>query len=68
MTPAEVQAWLSVAQVLLTIGVDVSTKLTALIHAAHPTLTPEQTAAAYEAIMSDAAVRSALAAQASGGQ
>ena len=65
MTPQQIQAWVSVAQVLAAVGVDVASKIKALLHVSHDTLTPEQIDAAYTAILEDDRVRAALAEQAS---
>ena len=66
MTPAQITAWIQVAQLLIPIGENIGGKIASLIHAAHPTLTVDQIAAAYAAIIADYGVRSAIAAREAG--
>lgn len=66
MTPQEVQAWADVAVRLAGVGIQVANLIHGWIVQAHPTLTPEETHAAYQALMANDDVREALAKQAAG--
>lgn len=61
MTPANVQAWVQVVQVLAAVGINIAQGIKAMIHHAQPTLTDAEINAAYEAILADDAVRKAWA-------
>ena len=65
MTSDQLSGWITVAQVLAAVGINIVDKIKAMIHAAHPDLPQEEIDAAYMAILDDDAVRGALAAQAS---
>ena len=65
MGPDQVQAWISVVQVLASIGVNVAQSIKAMIHAGHPTLTDAEIDAAYAAILADDVVRGDFADRAS---
>jgi hypothetical protein len=63
MTPQELEAWITVAEALANVGIHITTSIRSFIAQAHPTLTPEEVSAAYDAIMADDAVREAIARQ-----
>ena len=66
MNPATVTAWISVVQALAPYVENIGALVQKWITEAHTTLTPDEIAAAYQTIMSDDAVRAALAQQAAG--
>lgn len=65
MNPQQITAWITIAQVLANLGLNVSDRIKGLIHHAHPELTPDQVNTAFAAIIEDDAVRAALAEAAS---
>lgn len=66
MTPEELAAWAQAASVLIQVGAAAVTDVKGWIAQQHPTLSPEQLAAAYAALEADDGVRAAIAAQAAG--
>ena len=65
MTSEQLSGWITIAQVLVAVGVDIGTRLKNLIHAAHPDMTDEEADAAFDAIIADDQVRAAIALAAS---
>lgn len=66
MTPEQAGAWAEVIVKLASVGVQVANLIHGWITQAHPNLTPEQTHAAYQALMARDDVIEALAKQAAG--
>jgi hypothetical protein len=67
MSPEQLTAWIQAAAILIQVGNAGVEDVKGWISAAHPTLTPEETAAAFVALENDSTVRAAIAAADAGG-
>lgn len=66
MSPEQLTGWIQLVQLGIGVGIDLTSKLKAVLHAQQQDLTDEQLHEAYVAIMNDDAVRAAIAARDAG--